>query len=137
VTIPPEERDPGLTDALKAEWPAILGWMVAGCDDWREHGLQPPAAVLAATNAYLNAEDAVAQWIEECCDRDIHQHDNDKELFASWVSWANACGEHPGKRKRLMEKLETLGFHQERNNKCMVHKGLKLKRDAPSWVKDD
>jgi putative DNA primase/helicase len=137
VTIPPAERDPNLTQALREEWPAILDWMTVGCDDWREYGLMPPPAVLAATEAYLNAEDSVAQWVGECCERDIHSHESDKELFGSYVSWANACGEHPGKRKRLMEKLENLGFHPDRMTVGMVHKGLRLKRDSKSWVPDD
>jgi hypothetical protein len=31
VQIPVEERGPDLTDKLKAEWPAILRWMLEGC----------------------------------------------------------------------------------------------------------
>jgi putative DNA primase/helicase len=31
VTIPPEERDEGLPEKLKAELPGILAWMIRGC----------------------------------------------------------------------------------------------------------
>jgi len=34
VTIPAEERDGELTEKLKAEWPGILAWIVAGCLKW-------------------------------------------------------------------------------------------------------
>jgi putative DNA primase/helicase len=34
VTIPAEERDGELTEKLKAEWPGILAWIVAGCLNW-------------------------------------------------------------------------------------------------------
>ena len=30
-------------------------------------GLNPPAVVREATAAYLAAEDALAQWLDECC----------------------------------------------------------------------
>ena len=39
VTIPAAERDPQLTDKLKAEWPRILQWAIDGCAEWQEHGL--------------------------------------------------------------------------------------------------
>jgi putative DNA primase/helicase len=56
-----------LAEKLKAEWPGILQWMVEGCIDWQRRGLDPPEAVTAATAAYLEAEDAMAAWIEDCC----------------------------------------------------------------------
>ena len=59
VTIPPDERDPKLTEKLKAEWPGILQWMVEGCLEWQRIGLAPPKVVAEATAAYLEAEDAV------------------------------------------------------------------------------
>jgi hypothetical protein len=59
VTIPPEERDPNLGEKLKAEWPAILQWMIDGCLDWQKQGLAPPQAVTAATDAYMEAQDAI------------------------------------------------------------------------------
>ena len=68
VTIPPDERDPKLTEKLKAEWPGILQWMVAGCLEWQRIGLAPPKVVTEATAAYLEAEDAVLAWTEECCE---------------------------------------------------------------------
>ena len=38
VQIPKDERDPKLTDKLKAEWPAILRWMIDGCLEWQRLG---------------------------------------------------------------------------------------------------
>ena len=70
VTIPHEERDLELGDKLKAEWPGILQWMIDGCVDWQERGLAPPEVVTAATAAYLDAQDSIAAWLDECCDRD-------------------------------------------------------------------
>ena len=34
-TVPVEDRDPDLTEKLKAEWPGILKWMVEGCVQWQ------------------------------------------------------------------------------------------------------
>jgi hypothetical protein len=40
-----------------------------GCTDWLERGLSPPQMV-TTTAAYLESEDAVAAWIEDCAARD-------------------------------------------------------------------
>jgi putative DNA primase/helicase len=69
VTIPPEERDKTLPERLRDEWSGILTWMLEGCAEWQQKGLQPPAAVVKATAEYLEAEDSIATWIEERCDR--------------------------------------------------------------------
>src|SRR6516162_2295210 len=58
VTISKDERDPYLAEKLKKEWSGILQWMVDGCIEWQRDRLKPPEAVVAATNDYLEAEDA-------------------------------------------------------------------------------
>ena len=66
VKIPTEKRDHDLPEKLKAEWPGILKWAIAGCVDWRDHGLPKAKAVQDATDEYLGAEDAMGLWIKEC-----------------------------------------------------------------------
>lgn len=70
ITIAAAERDLELTDRLKDEWPGILAWMIEGCLAWQAEGMKPPTAVVDATAAYLEAEDAIAAWIDEKCERD-------------------------------------------------------------------
>ena len=115
VTIPLAERDPTLKDRLKAEWPGILTWMIDGCLDWQKHGLCPPSAVVDATAAYLDAEDAIAAWLEDCCVRDPNAWATSNELFASWKAWAELAGEFVGSSKRFTQNLEARGFHPMRN----------------------
>ena len=59
VRIPPEQRDLQLFEALRQEWPAILGWAVRGCLEWQAEGLNPPAAVIEATAEYFDDEDVL------------------------------------------------------------------------------
>src|SRR5262249_15351984 len=109
VTIPPAERDHNLTEKLKAEWPGILAWMIEGCAAWQRIGLSPPSAVLDATAAYLEAEDAHAAWLEECCVRDAEAWESRAALFASWGAWADRTGEHKGTRKTFIQAMESRG----------------------------
>lgn len=49
------QRDPGLEHKLKAEAPAILRWMVQGCQLWLSQGLSMPKAVKEATSEYRSS----------------------------------------------------------------------------------
>jgi putative DNA primase/helicase len=127
VTIPVEERDPELTEKLKAEWPGILAWLIEGCLEWQAEGLKPPKAVLEATEAYLSAEDAIAAWIDEKCDVDSKAWTSSSELFGSWAAWADGAGELTGSQKRLTQTLESRGFHRHRMPHGQGLYGLRIK----------
>lgn len=129
VTIPPERRDPALKEKLKAEWPGILAWMIRGCLEWQEKGLAPPAAVSAATAAYLEAEDALAAWLEECSELVPDNWESSTNLFRSWKNWAEQAGEHAGSAKRFGQSLEARGLQSRRKPNGRGYVGLRLKRD--------
>jgi putative DNA primase/helicase len=124
ITIPPAERDAVLSDKLKGELPGILAWMIKGCLDWQKRGLLPPNAVTAATTAYLEAEDSLAAWIDECCVRDANAWSS---LFASWTEWAVKAGEHVGSQKRFSERLEARGIEPLRKHDGRGFGGLSLR----------
>ncbi len=115
VTIPAEERDEQLPEKLAAEWPAILGWMIQGCLEWQRNGLAQPEAVRAATEAYLDAEDSFALWLQECCESaGTFDWVRSTELWQSWKEWADTAGENPGSQKRLTQVLKDRGFADKR-----------------------
>jgi putative DNA primase/helicase len=95
VTISEPERDKQLAEKLKAEYPAILAWMIKGCEAWRHEGLNPPAQVRSSTDTYLASEDNVGAWIAECCILGPEHYATLVDLFASWRAWAENNGEHP------------------------------------------
>ncbi len=127
VTIPPDERDETLPEKLKAELPGILAWMIAGCAEWLQRGLAPPQIVTDATRDYLEAEDAIAAWIEECGDRDPAAWEKSSRLFASWSAWATKAGEFIGSQKRFAQLLETRGLTFMRRMDGRGYAGIKLR----------
>jgi putative DNA primase/helicase len=126
TTIPTEERDPDLTEKLKAEWRGILQWLIEGCLEWQTAGLRPPKAVTDATDAYLAAEDAVAAWLEEECERDPTAWASSRDIFSSWSAWATTAGELPGSSKRLTQALESRGFVRHKKNRGHGFYGLSV-----------
>lgn len=114
VTIPPAERDLFLSQKLRAEWGGILSWAVRGCLEWQRWGLDPPASVREATRAYLEAEDALAQWIEARCVRRPNAVATVEELFGNWKDWAKSAEEFVGSQKRFSQDLADRGFEHHR-----------------------
>ena len=130
VTIPPDERDKTLGDRLRAEWPGILAWMIAGCIEWQRRGLAPPEVVTRATAAYLEAEDGLAAWLDEAGTRDPNAWETTTALYASWKSWADRAGEHAGTMKRFAQSLEARDLVPERRKHGRGFRGLRLEGDV-------
>jgi putative DNA primase/helicase len=107
VVIPPGGRDKDLTKKLKAEWSGILSWMIAGAVEWQRVGLAPPAVVTNATTTYLESEDAVSLWLEECTMPDKEAWESSSALFGSWKAWSERAGEYVGTQRRFLQNLET------------------------------
>jgi putative DNA primase/helicase len=135
VTIPEQDRDPGLPEKLRAEYPAILRWMLIGCSHWRREGLKPPARVTDATAAYLLSEDSIAAWIEERCELDPTWYFATlAELYPSWTTWADANREPAGSRKQFTKALDArpgLTHRLEPGTKRAGWQGLRLRLPDP------
>jgi putative DNA primase/helicase len=126
VTIPPEERDPEFPEKLKAELPGIMAWMIDGCRTWQRQGLKPPQIVTEATAAYLESEDAISAWLEECCQRDPNSFASSTNLFVSWSQWATKNGEYAGTTKKLVSAMESKGFQPYRKNSGRGFNGVRI-----------
>jgi putative DNA primase/helicase len=129
VTIPPADRDPEFPEKLKIELPGILAWMIEGCRAWQQQGLAPPQVVTDATAAYLESEDAISAWIDECCQRDQNSFATSTHLFVSWNQWATKNGEYAGTTKKLVSTLESKGFQPLRKNSARGFVGLRVLPD--------
>jgi putative DNA primase/helicase len=126
VVIAPDKRDADLAAKLKGEWPGILRWMIDGALAWQRDGLAAPASVTDATGAYLESEDAVALWRDECTVADANAWVHEKDLFKSWKEWTEAAGEYTGTRRRFLQNLEAKGFIPERRKYGRGFRGRRL-----------
>jgi phage/plasmid-associated DNA primase len=112
-----------------------MAWMIEGCTQWQNSSLQPPQAVLDATEAYLAAEDAIAAWIDDKCDRKPNAWASSSELFTSWSAWATAAGEPAGSQKRFSQTLEARNFTRRKTEVAQGFLGLRVRKepDPRSW----
>jgi putative DNA primase/helicase len=137
VTIPDAEKDPELRNKLKAEWPGILRWMIEGCLAWQKDGLKPPKIVTAATENYLQAQDDLQRFLDECCAVAKNESDNTEHIWDGWTDWAEDCGEFVGKKQRLSERLEERGFERIRGTGGVrMYKGLRCLRENAKKLRE-
>lgn len=128
VTIPLEERDGELGEKLKTEWSGVLKWAIEGCLAWQREGLNPPAAVTAATEEYFVEEDALARWIEERTERKDGFFESSSALWEDWKEWTDSTGEFAGKQKQFSLTLGARGYRKERKNKGQMFYGIALRK---------
>ena len=139
VTIPPAERDPGLAEKLKEEWPGILAWAIEGCLGWQRIGLVPPSAVTKATEDYLTEEDAVGRFISECCERHPQAQAELKDLYAAYKRFCETTGETVMSQKSFSQKLEgqNLVKGNDSRSRRVRFQGVRLRPkddDPEAWV---
>ena len=105
VVIPTEERDPSLTEKLKAEWPAILGWAVEGVLHGRRDGLKPPQVITDATDEYLSyrRQDRSLDWgpMSSNCNFTA----GSTSAFDDYKGWCEKNNEQPGSQRRFSQEL--------------------------------
>jgi len=116
VIVPPDRRNPALTEELKAEWPGILKWAIEGCLTWQNGGLCTPPKVAEATNEYIESEDVIQKWIDECCTKSVESWVAVSALFGSWRSWATEAQEYIGSQRRFSQALIERGFKPHRRD---------------------
>ena len=110
-------EDLELAGKLEAELSGILNWALQGCLAWQRDGLQPPAKVQAATQAYRDEMDVFGPFIAECCV--IHKKSVVKasDLWKAYQSW---CAEN-SQREQTQHKF----------GRYLTAKGWKTEGDKP------
>ena len=103
VRIPDDRVDPELGTKLKAEWPGILNWMLAGAEAVRANRwiLVPPPAVKTATQAYRSDCDLIGRFADELLVMDNEDATvTVRQLRQSFDQWCEDCSEkfHPSPR---------------------------------------
>lgn len=130
----PVQKDEHLPARLRAEMPGILSWMIQGCLDWQQQGLNPPEAVKAATADYFAEQDTFGRWLAECCDTGVGMAETTDDLFASWQQFAFASGGEPGSREKTFpETMKLRGFARVKavpGKRTRGFRGIRLRRES-------
>src|SRR5215210_2344872 len=116
------KADPKLPDKLRDELAGVFAWMVEGCLEWQEHGLEEPKTVTEATLQYRAEMDTLAAFIEDRCILDKVAVAPATPLYKQYQMWCDDAGEKPETQKMFGMRLSERGFESTQLSRG-PHKG--------------
>ncbi len=139
VVVPPEDRDGELPEKLKASAEAVLAWVWRGWLDYRKNGLNPPKAVLAATEKYRLDSDILARFLaDEAAVRLGHGSVASARLYKAFSDWARAEGEDVQMtNKAFTEAMVLRKFERRRGSAGQAWQGLMLTPEDSAYATDE
>jgi putative DNA primase/helicase len=125
-----KEKDPELKAKLAEEYPGILAWMIRGCKAWQEGGLQPPEAVIHATETYQDSQDNVSGFIRDNCWLQKSLECPIGLLYAAYEIWCEENDEEALSSRMFGKNLDERGLPPgPRDKHARKRKGIDLKED--------
>jgi putative DNA primase/helicase len=103
--------DKDLKVRLRKEMQGIFNWALVGCFDWLDRGLDEPARVREASEAYREEQDVLGPWMGDCVERSGSEaRATRQEVYRSYLAWCNRSGEKPISARRFANELRIRGF---------------------------
>jgi len=109
---PKEAKDLDLPDKLAEEAAGILAWLVAGCLEWQQRGLDEPEAILQATQDYRDESDILKTFLDERTERGEHLKIALAALYQNYQAWCVEAGEKEMAQRRFGQAIRARGFEQ-------------------------
>lgn len=124
-------RDKNLKELFSApeNRPTILEWLMEGCKDYMENGLNPPPCVREATDNYRIMHDRIGNFIQDECmdiqDGEILRGD----LYAHYRAWCRMSERNynPVGSTTFYSEIATRGYGTSRKMTGWYIDGLELK----------
>lgn len=131
-----DEMDLDLPEKLKAEYPGILNWLIAGVKAWLERGLETPPEVDEAIEDYRRGANPFAEWFAERLELVAEHLELASHLYADYKAWCEDNGhERPMTQTtfgRALGDLQIIRAGKDSAGK-MRRKGARLKA---KWESD-
>jgi len=109
--IPRADRQPAVKTILRdpeMAGPAILAWIVRGCQRWQKDGLLVPERIEEATENYRQDQDPIRDFLEDECEFGPECWIVAADLRQQYEQWAKAAGlRYPLGPKEFNRRLES------------------------------
>lgn len=130
VTIQEEQKDRDLLQKLQGEAEGIFRWMVEGCLQWQQQGLNPPRIVRDEVESYRDDMDLLKDFFEEVCTIAPGLRVTKRELFESYKEWCEPLNNKAGNIKYFGRLMMERGFKGE---VAKVKDAAGLRRSVHIW----
>jgi putative DNA primase/helicase len=126
VTLPAEDRrSPAeMAEAVEAELPGILNWLIEGWVDFRTYGLRPPAEVSELKQARRALSDPVGEFLADHTVAEGGTRMQAKILWQIYELWCDGAAATPLSMPRFKKMLIDKGFAQVKSNGLNMWIGL-------------
>jgi len=131
--------DKGLRGTLQGELPGILNRALEGLKRLAiNEAFTQPKSVVEAKQAYIQSNDNVRVFVEECVIADASEPIVKKEFYEVYENWCDRYGERAVSQKALKEALKqiipNLDEWRERANTPWCWLGVKWSADAAAYM---
>lgn len=132
-TFSETEQDKDLKDKLKEELPGILNMALNAYAYALIVGFIEPVSSRVAKEEWRLEADQVAQFVDECCQRQATGKETIADVFRIYGNWAQSQGiTKTMAKKGLRERLTRLGFGDRRTSSDRYVVGLVLSQQSRS-----
>lgn len=110
---------------------AILQWIIVGAKKIidADYKLNPPARVQSAIDSYMEQNNWIQHFVDECCDVDSMYYEKSGELYQEYRNYCNRTGDYPRSTSSFSNALLSLGIDKMRNSQGVIFRGLRIKTD--------
>lgn len=118
-----------LESKLVAERPGILNWMLRGCREWQERGLDEPAIIRRVVQDYQSEMDVLGSFVEEICKTDEVPEVRIilVTLYGEYERWCETNHVAPLSKRKFSAQLGDRSFKTLKSNSTVFKVGLRLK----------
>ena len=132
------DRDNDLKDYFTQpkNLPTILKWLIDGCKDYLQNGLNPPECVIKATQNYREQYDRVGMFIKDCCEIDEEKKVLRGELNSAYERWCRKPENRfqPLGTQKFYNDILLRGFPIVKSSGEYYVKGLNVKSVATNTI---
>ena len=131
--IPEEKQDKFLLrKILDNEKEKIIYKLFEYLSDWKKNGLIIPSTIRRDKKLYVEEQDIIAPWLEECCDVNLLENKfiaTTSQLYMCYKEWCKKDGDNPVTKKTFGKLLQDKGIRSDkrRMNKIVSHIKIGIK----------
>lgn len=122
------KRNPNLKQELEAEFSGILAWLVRGCLEWQQFGLEIPDEIKQENKNYRAEEDDIQRFIDDTCELHPQYNENAMTLYQAYREWAYANGEKNPMTNTAFGRKISKKFERKKLSKAYIYIGLRVDR---------
>lgn len=114
---------------------AILTWIIQGAQRVieKEYKLKLPKVVEDATQEYMEENDWLTHFLDDCCELDPSYTERSGLLYDTYRSYAKRMGEHVRNNVDFYTAVKKMGISNKKNRTGSILFGVRLKPAASLW----